>query len=256
MSIQAYDINLAPAGSQGSTQIIEATAQICDFLTSGSAFDQIEVRPNFTQGAAVLNLGQGFDFGALVDRWLIVNKGATAIAGKVVLSSSGFRNFRISGDVNVLDGSKSRTLNGSAFAGNGGGNATAGQYAVGQLWNAAANSNRVVVEQISIIAAGASGVNVAVLIRNANEAGSVLQGQGISKKGGGAVAQAAMYSLSTATIVPAGNLMQLAAPSNGFATFKFSEPVVLPPGYGLTVWSYTLNATMGAQFEWYEEPNT
>jgi hypothetical protein len=255
MSIQAYDINLAPAGSQGSTQIIESTAQICDFLSSGSAFDQIEVRPNFTQGAAVLKLGQGFDFGALVDRWLIVNKGTTAVSGQVMLSTSGFRNFRISGDVNVLDGGKSRTLVGAAFAANGGANAVAGQYAVGQLWNAPANTNRLVVEQVSIIA-GATGLNVALLMRAANEAGSALLMQGVSKKGGGATGQGAAYGLSTATVAPAGNMMQLAAPANGFASFKFSEPVVLPPGYGLTVWSYTLNATMGAQYEWYEEPNT
>jgi hypothetical protein len=157
--------------------------------------------------------------------------------------------------VNVLDGGKSRTLANAAFAANGGSNAVAGQYAVGQLWNAAANTSRVVVEQVSIISAVA-GLNVAVMMRSANEVGSTLTMQGVSKKGGGAAAQAGVYGLSTATVVPAGNFMQMAAPANGFASFKFSEPVVLPPGFGLTIWSYTLNATMGAQFEWYEEPNT
>jgi hypothetical protein len=253
MSIQAYDIQLGPAGSNNSTQIIEATAQICDFLSSGSAFDQIEVRPNFMQGVATLKLGQGFDFGQPVDRWLVVNKGATPVNGTVMLSTAGFRNFRISGDVNVLDGGKSRTLSGAAFAGYGSIGAVAGQYCRVQLWNPATNPNRLVVENVTVLANGS--MLAAVIQFNGSQLATAI-GAGISKKSGGANSAATINTDTTATQLVLPALIGMAEQNPGTQGFKFAEPVVVTPGNGLLVYSSTLNTTMGASFEWYEEPNT
>lgn len=253
MSIQAYDINLAPAGSQGSTQIIEATAQICDFLTSGSAFDQIEVRPNFTQGAAVLKLGQGFDFGKPVDRWLIVNKGATAVAGQVMLSTAGFRNFRISGDVNVLDGGKSRTQSGSAFMANMFVGGTAGQYSAIQLWNPTGSGKRQIVESIAINSTVQGAMQFFI---NAVElTGSI--GPGAQSKLSGGALSAALNNSQTSATLWAGNYMGSAfLQANLLLTFTLKEPIVLLPGYGLIIAQQVVASALQAVVEFYEEPNT
>jgi hypothetical protein len=132
-AIQSQDITIAP----GASQIVQIGGQVVDFISSGSAFDVIEIRPDFMQGSATLKQGQGFDFGALFTQLLVINHGATAITGTLVISTSGFRNFRISGDVNVLDGGKSRSLNNSAFMASAFVGPVAAQFSRVQLWNPA-----------------------------------------------------------------------------------------------------------------------
>ncbi|MFM0364221.1 hypothetical protein [Paraburkholderia sediminicola] len=252
MSIQAYDINLGPAGSNTATQIIEATAQICDFLSSGSAFDQIEVRPNFMQGAAVLKLGQGFDAGALVDRWLIVNKGNTAVSGSVVLSTAGFRNFRISGDVNVLDGSKSRSLANMAYGANVSSAAVAAQFSRAQLWNPASNPNRLIVEAVTVWAAGNANVTLAgntVQLVTASQLGN-------PKKMGGTASVAGTFSDSVAAYAAPTLIASYPAVGGQQQVVQIHEPVIVPPGYGVFGICNVANNAMQMNFEWYEEPNT
>jgi hypothetical protein len=255
MSIQAYDIQLGAAGSNTSTQIIEATAQICDFLNSGSAFDTIEVRPDFTAGSAVLKLGQGFDFGKPVNRWLVVNKGATPVNGTLMLSTAGFRNFRISGDVNVLDGSKSRALNGSAFSLVGAAGGLAGNYGQVQLWNPAGSNTRLVVEAVAI---NDNVENNIAFFTDSTAALATLVGSGKPKMIGSAVAsQGKVYVGNVAAPPPATSRMGVLSMLQ-WVTYqqKFAEPVVIPPGYGLVVCNAVTGSGIGVAYEWYEEPNT
>ncbi|WP_028214719.1 hypothetical protein [Paraburkholderia mimosarum] len=252
MSIQAYDINLGPAGSNTATQVIEASAQICDFLSSGSAFDQIEVRPNFMQGAATLKLGQGFDAGAIIDRWLIVNKGATAIAGQVMLSTAGFRNFRISGDVNVLDGGKSRTLANLAYAGFTASSPAAGNYARLQLWNPAASGKRAVVEALWLWGSAAT----TILIQDSTAALANTY-EAASPKLLGGVAGAATCMYDTTAVQPVTpSIIGIQVIAAQLQIVKFAEPIVIPPGHGLLAASQGVSVGTTANFEWYEEPNT
>lgn len=251
MTIQNYDINLA---ANGGTQIIEVSAQVIDFLSSGSAFDQIQVFPDFIQGAVTLKLGQGFDAGKIVNRWLFKNVGATAIAGQVVLSTAGFRNFRISGDVNVLDGSKSRTLNGSAMVGYGAAGPVAAQFSRVQLWNPAGSGVRLVIEAATLV--GSSAAEGAYFYFG-TVALATLAGNGIAKRS--SIATAAVGQVrtdTTATGVSGNGLITLLIQGGQSFTNKFNEPIILDPGYGVMAWSTAANDAMGIGFEWYEEPNT
>ena len=251
MTIQNYDINLA---ANGGTQIIEASAQVIDFLSSGSAFDQIQVFPDFIQGAVTLKLGQGFDAGKIVNRWLFKNIGTTAIAGSVVLSTAGFRNFRISGDVNVLDGSKSRAIQNVAFVGM---NLTpapgAGLLQHVQLWNPANSGKRLIVEQIETVSTVATGFNHYVT----TAAISTANGQGNPKMFGGVQSVAGLlYKQSNAVSLWTGAEMLTNGPTNVTSLFKPVEPFVIPPGYGWGVVTQGANADLTVTWEWYEEPNT
>lgn len=245
--IQSYDIQIAAGG----TQILEVGAQIFDFLSSGSAFDVIQVLPEFQQGNVSLKLGQGFDAGKVVNRWFVKNPGTTAINGTVVLSTAGFRNFRISGDVNVLDGGKSRTLTGAAFSASNYSNAVAAQYSRMQLWNPGTNTKRLIVEAVNVFAATAS--NLAMMSSNVALATLVQYGQ--PKMLGGAVSMAQLMS-DTNAAGPGVGLDSLAVVGGQSQNFVPHEPIIVPPGYGLLVWDNVANNSISGNFEWYEEPNT
>jgi hypothetical protein len=94
----------------------------------------------------------------------------------------------------------------------------------------------------------------AVIQFSAAQLGTLI-GAGISKKSGGANSLATINTDSTATQLVLPALIGMAEPNPGTQGFKFSEPVIITPGYGLVMYSSTLNTTMGASFEWYEEAN-
>ncbi|RQX89632.1 hypothetical protein [Burkholderia stagnalis] len=250
MSIQSYDIQI-PAGG---AQTLEAGGQIFDFLSSGSAFDQIQVLPEFQQGNVTLRLGQGFDAGAIVNRWYIKNPGTTAVNGTIVLSTAGFRNFRISGDVNVLDGGKSRTLAGSAFMANMFAPAVAGDYPQIQLWNPAASGKRAIIEQIQVNAT----VTGAAQYWFKNAVLSTSGGTPASKLAGSATASAMQLFYQDPAAYETGQALlgSAALSANQTVTIKLTEPLVLMPGYGFTIQQQVQNSALQAVVELYEEPNT
>lgn len=175
------------------------------------------------------------------------------ISGSVIIGDGRIDDDTLQGVVQVVDGGKQRTLSGNAFAGYGSVGATAGQYARIQLWNPLTNPNRLVVEAVTVLANG--GMLAAVLQFNAASLAN-LQQQGVSKKSGGAASAASInYDTTAAAIGFPGPMIGMAEPNPGTQGFKFSEPVIVLPGAGLVMYSSTLNTTMGASFEWYEEPN-
>ncbi|KVW39458.1 hypothetical protein WK94_24310 [Burkholderia ubonensis] len=255
MSIQSYDIQI-PAGG---AQTLEAGGQIFDFLSSDSAFDQIQVLPEFQQGNVTLRLGQGFDAGAIVNRWYIKNPGTTAINGTVVLSTAGFRNFRISGDVNVLDGGKSRTLSGAAFIGVGYNAAIASQYSGIALKNAVGTGVRLVVEQYTLATLSTAGGIVQMKLGPvANVAAYATAGSVASKLAGGAVGSGTVVSGSGAAVVAGMSQLNFITLNQQMPTYNepLREPIVIPPGYCLLAQCATQAYDVGCDFEWYEEPNT
>ena len=257
MTIQNYDIQI-PAGG---TQLLEVSAQIFDFVSSGSAFDVIQVLPEFQQGNVSLKLGQGFDAGKVVNRWFVKNPGTTAINGTVVLSTAGFRNFRISGDVNVLDGGKSRTLAGSAFTclTNLAAAAPAGNYPRLQLWNPAGSGKRLVVESLSLVVPTGGGYSTSTNVVWMNTmalTSAPTQPQSKNPAVGVAVAQIQSDTPNTIASFASDVLYQLDANSSSVFPFVPKEPLIVPPGWGLTCGGPTAATNLAIGFEWYEEPNT
>ncbi|WP_175771716.1 hypothetical protein [Burkholderia ambifaria] len=248
MTIQNYDLQI-PAGG---TQILEVGAQIFDFVSSGSAFDVIQVLPEFQQGNVSLKVGQGFDAGKVVNRWFVKNPGTTALNGVAVLSTAGFRNFRISGDVNVLDGGKSRTLANVAFAGFSASAAVAAAYSRLQLWNPANSGKRVVVEAMWLWSQAAA----TILLQDSTAAlANTYEAASPKLLGGTAGAALCMYD-TTAAQPATPSIMAVQVVAQQLQIVKFAEPIVVPPGHGLLAASQGVNMTATANFEWYEEPNT
>jgi hypothetical protein len=249
--IQSQDLTIAA----GASQLVQIAGQVVDFLTSGSAFDTIEVRPDFMQGSAVLKQGQGFDFGAQFTQLLVINKGANALAGTLIISTAGFRNFRISGDVNVLDGGKSRTQLNSAFSTTSSVSAVAAKYPCGQLWNPAGNTKRLIVESMEVGSSVAGGVNI-VINQAMLTTDATATHMGCKLAGG--VAQSAQIRVDNVAAFPAQTQWMfnsyIQASTGKLWTPK--EPLVILPGWGVTAYTNQANGDILANFEWYEEANT
>lgn len=248
-SVQQYDLNIDP----GKAQNIDVTGDRVQFLSAVDPFAQIELRPNFAQGNISLRPGQGFRFSQQVTRWVVFNRGNVPLQGFLLIGSGDFFDQRIAGTVDVIDGGKARTLGGQSYVANGGANAVAGQYSVAQMWNPAGSNRKAIIESIQLVSTGSPVVGQILLQNNILGGGPVLNQYGQSKLAGGAPSVIATYGLNTASLVPATPMMLLTAQAYSTPLVKPVEPFVLPPGWGVTVWGFIVNSTVGVNFEWYEE---
>lgn len=255
--MQKYDFT-APAS--GAPQVVNAPGRYIKYITgnAGGNDASLIVTPGGKPGSKIiLYPGQAVTLphdAPMPNSWTIANAlGAGAITGTVVVGNGKMDDNTLQGVVNVVDGGKARTLSGNAFAGYGSVAGVAAQYSRVQLWNPASNPNRVVVENITLLANGGS---LAAVIQFNNAALAAQSQFGVSKKSGGAVSAASINTDTTATVItPVGPLIGMAESTPSTQGFKLAEPIVLTPGYGLLMYASTINTTMGASFEWYEEPN-
>jgi hypothetical protein len=209
------------------------------------------------QGAnqVVLVPGQALTLPQSVPGWVLSNsaEGAT-ITGKVVVGDGKIDDPTINGTVQIIDGSKARTMAGIAYSGSGITQAAAGVVSRVQLFNPASNTNRLIVEQITPV--GASTANAMSLVFNQVALATNIEPGGIAKKAGAANSAAQINGDTSAAIgSTAAVFMWLAAQVNTSSPFRLNEPIVLPPGWGIVVWGATANVQTGCNFEWYEEPN-
>ncbi|OJB11572.1 hypothetical protein [Burkholderia ubonensis] len=253
--MQVFDITLP---SNGSAFVVHAAGRYIKYLSgnAGGNDASIIITPGAAGGSKIfLTPGQAYrvaDDGAVPDSWTLANNlGQATITGKVVVGNGKIDDNSLQGVVQVVDGGKARTLANAAFTGNGVQAAVASQFSRVQLWNPANSGMRAVVESVSIHVP--AGLTAALYYVTA--AITTLEEVGQSKLAGGAPAKCSIYIDSNASAPAFPLLMQIAAPANSTTMFQPKEPFVLPPGYGLEIYSSTLNAMLGGNFEWYEEPN-
>ncbi len=257
--MQKFDFT-APAN--GAPQVVNVPGRYLKYVTGNAGGNDagLIVTPGGKPGSKVLMYpGQAItlpnDGTAGPNAWTIANAiGQAQITGTIVIGNGRIDDNTLQGVVQVVDGGKSRTLAGLSFMGAGLASAVAAQESTVELWNPAASGKRVVVESVAVQSTtGATQIGIGI----ASVSQGALAAYGGSKLAGGANSQAQIYQGNTATtatlVEPQFGVIGVAAS----ATYekKFNEPVVLPPGYGLIAWNGTVNQTLWATFEWYEEPN-
>lgn len=255
--MQQYDFTAAA----NDTFPIAAAGRYIKYLSGNNGGGDVSITVTAAgQGASkiVLVPGQAFRVSDAIKTpsgWVLANNaGGATIAGTVVIGDGRIDDPTINGVVQVVDGGKARTLGGFAFAGTAVSQQVAGSVSRVQLWNPAGNTKRVVVEQITAV--GMSSVNTLQLQFNAAALATVAEPGGFAKIAGATASSAQVQIDQTvATAVQANALMMLGATSNTSAPFKFNEPIVLPPGWGLLAWGLLANEQTCCNFEWYEEPN-
>jgi hypothetical protein len=182
----------------------------------------------------------------------VQDRTGAANSGTLLAGMYDFRDDRITGTVDVVDGGKARTKANMAFSAAVWSPASAGNYTTAQIFNPAGSGKNVVCSQIILT----TDFSAVIVIGWNNQANGALLGTFNSKLSGGAssVAQQANNGLPG---LPTNfkYLGAYQASTNAPFIYKFAEPVVLQPGYGLSVQNNAMaNGAIQANFEFIEEP--
>lgn len=228
--------------------MIDANAQVLDFVDCTDSNGAIKVIPDLQQGGMALRLGQGFDAGSPVKSWLIINASTGPVSGTVVLSDAGFRNFRMFGNVNVIDNGVARSLANTTFIGAAGVTGIAGNFSQVQLWNPPGNAKNVVLQTIY---ANSAAVGYAQ-IRPSSVALATSAGGGGSKNINAAGSTAQLRTQQSAALVGGQSLGGGALQAGANFVFSLREPIVITPGNGLTI-NGAIGQDMSAVFEFFEQ---
>lgn len=236
----------------GETKTYNIPAEYFEVLEALYPFDVLLMQRDGTQLSTIKSAEASyFTRPGRFETFTITSANAQTIRWFLGSGDAGTR--RLSGVVQVVDGARSRTVAGAAFLGNAFSAAAAAQFPHCQVFNPAASGKNVIVSgwEISSPTTGAIqyGIIAAQLTTNL--------GGALSKLAGGAVSAALMT-----TQTPAANL--LVAPYLGSSQITASvplsktlkEPVVLRPGYGLTVQHQTAATSLGFNPEFTEESLT
>ncbi|KAB0637263.1 hypothetical protein WT29_23335 [Burkholderia stagnalis] len=255
--MQKYDFT-APAS--GASQVVNVPGRYLKYVsgTAGGNDTGLIVTPGGKPGSKILLYpGQAVtlpnDGTAGPNAWTIANAtGQAQISGTIVIGDGRIDDNTLQGTVQVVDGGKSRTLSAAAKVGTSFQGAVSAQYSRVQLWNPANSGIRLVIEAVTENQGNATQY-IGCVFNTVQLANLTQMGQ--PKLAGGAVSVAGTYYDSTASSLPATTFLQMSLQANTTFSYPFKEPLILPPGYGLVVWGNVVNTPIGANFEWYEEPN-
>lgn len=239
-----YDFTL----TAGQSQTIDIAGR---FFKYKSGTGVIRVRAS-AGGYVDLLPGQGvwnINFTSLT----ITDKSGAANAGVLVAGEFDFRDDRIVGTVDVVDGGKSRTLSGNAFASAVLGQPVLAKQSTCQLWNPVGSGKNVFISKLFLSTQIQGIINIGTNnAANAATAGGVPS----SKRASGGVPIARQYA-DAVTGSPAGfqYLGQVILTPNLPFIYQLAEPVMLSPGYGMCTWHNTIDTPqLSTTFEFIEEP--
>lgn len=166
---------------------------------------------------------------------------------KFLISDGDAGTRSIAGTVQVVDGGKARSLAGVAFMANTYRAAVAEQFAQVQLFNPADSGKNLIVVQIMANSSSAGG-GLAMLSGQVELTTYV--GAPKAKRFGMPDSTARINSQNAA-----GALIgtQFGSLDGSLKNFKFVEPIIVPPGWGMSIANATAGADLGATFEFFEE---
>jgi hypothetical protein len=237
-----FDFNLQPNQSQH----IDVAGTFLKYIGGAG---KIRVRLN---GGGYIDLlpGQGIDnvkFNSIdvQDRTGVQN------AGTVLAGMFNFRDDRITGTVDVVDGGKGRSLANASFFGFAScDTSVVGEYGHVQLWNPGTSGKNLYVSRImlSSIAPTPNGAHVNMY----NTPLANFQRYGTSKKNGGANSLAELR-IATSPASLGTRLYALYLDQNRVVSVDMKEPIVLPPGTGMCVMQGVPQYGLPTTFDFWEE---
>lgn len=244
-----YDFTLAAYG----TQILHASGRRFVVKSSTGA---VKINTNTGDSLQGIEAGQGLAMadGQQFSRLEITDMTGAANAGFIIISDDSFIDGRVTGEVSVIDGEKSRSIAGGRFmAGPQAGNGV--NMPAAQLFNPAGSDKRLVLTGLSFSADKAcmifaTGYPVALSTNlGASYSGSAYLG------GSAPVGQTrrdvfAAWPIWGRPIIFShiNNVGGLPPP------MTLSGPVVIPPGESLVICADINAAALAVNFEWFEEP--
>ncbi len=218
------------------TQTFDAEVRVIKYDSgqSGGLMPTIRVR-SLSGGAYDVELTPGRQITLpQVTRGIVIQSlTGQGVSGKLTIGAGDVTDNNVTGEVNVIDSSRSVTLLNMAFGGAyNSAAAIAAQFSYGQLHNPAGSGKRIIVREITVAPNVATGVAFAITTATLGTVGG-LQG---SKLGGGGAGIGRFYTGQSATDLLTGldQVVYVASAAGISVNQRFSEPIILPPGYGLT----------------------
>lgn len=188
---------------------------------------------------------------------IVTSLTGAAISGTLSVGNGDIRDSSVMGEVSVVDGAKARTMAGAAFAGRIYQANVAAQFSAAQLWNLGGpETPNVIVSQITALSN--SGLWSALIGVTGSGVGTLptWESNMRSKLAGGAASLNSQLRKQTAVAFPTVDaiLGSLGGAAGQSVTYRFTEPIVIPSNYGLTVYiSNAANLDLSVNFECIEE---
>lgn len=250
--MQYYDINTSPSGR---ARVLASGRYFLYYEGSaGGADSALLIRTGNSGTGVILRPGQAYRIPPeqrTPDEWNMAPLVAGAqVVGRVVIGDGRIDDGRISGTVEVINGELARVKAGVSYFGSAYQIAVAAQFAHAQLWNPAGSGRRLVVSQLTIQSVTAAthrvcAHNVAI--------GGLYTFQPASKLAGGAASVA--QTRNGSDVAQLGTFMgQFVVPANSSFVWRPSEPIVIPPGWGIHTNANAVNVETFANFEYFEDP--
>lgn len=244
---------IAPVGGGLTVQI---KANYIKYLDGSAGGLSTRIRVRSDRGGADLTMepGDSVKLPQDVAQFTVENAdGEATIAGVLIAGLGEFNSDRVIGTVSVIDVARDRTMAGVSFLSLVYMAANAASNSMVQLWNPAGSGRRAIVQAIKAGSDGASGFGVymtAVALANL-----YVVNNPINKLAGGAVS---VLQHRTEYIVGSPAEPQMVGgtviANDETMWYRFAAPVILPPGYGLKLWKSSMNQSLTATFDFYEEP--
>lgn len=239
---QIYDFSLPANGAR--ELLVEGS-----YYRILSATGAVEVRRNGGSALGPIYAGQGER--AEFNRLTLIDKSGSNNNGFVIVADDTFIDDRVSGEVSVIDGGKARTTANLSFLGRLYRAGLAGNYVHVQLWNPSTTRN-LIVQQFIASASVASTVHVL----SASAALATLNtpaAPAAKLTGGTDSVSESRYSHAVAIVAGLKQLGMYQVPAVQSIPFRFTEPLVIAPGFGL-IWACgTLGADLLIGADFYEE---
>lgn len=174
-----------------------------------------------------------------------------ANSGTLFVSDGDFIDDRITGEVSVIDGEKTRTLAGGMFCGAPYQAGAAAKYSVAQLWNPALSGKNIVVRALSLSSSVAT--SAGIYFSNAALTTDVTATRASNKKAGAPMGQGLVKTDQLVAYPVFQNLYGEYISANLVQPWAINGALVVTPGYGLNVVNDTANSSLLVNYEWFEE---
>lgn len=235
-----FDFQLTP----GASQTIDVKGR---FFKYKSGYGLIRVRTSVGGYVDVLP-GQGIENVNFTSLTISDRSGANN-AGTILAGDFDFRDDRITGTVDMVDGGKARTLAGQAFMCWNNVAANAGGRVAHQIYNPEGSGKNLVIEQLQMSAPVDAYLGVGFI----NSALSADIGPATSKCSNGPLSTAIRRWTYMTDFSAVATIYTSQVKAGVNTERKFNEPLVVRPGWGVLVFAGANNVEVAAGFEWFEE---
>ena len=225
-----------------------------DQASTGVVSVELNMRQGGTLAPILLAAGGSIecDFASIkINATAQLNKTVRIVVGNGARIKGGATVQPTSETIQTVDGSRFRTDNGTAFISTAYCGNMAANYAHAQFWNPANSGKNAYINKL-IVSLSAAGYFQ--LRRYTTALANLWTPNNPSAKKLGASASATQLRYEFfAAITGTGSMFTSYAPANTPFTLEFTEPIQVPPGYGLNVINGTVNQDVVCNFEHWEE---